>query len=119
MKPGAPFDAGYPDYFLARIAEDGLFDNLGDQIGRQARRPVPHRRRHPPIPLEGVGARRRRGGFQPAAGLRPGEALDQQTVHGAAVLPIQEQGRVRKEAAGKDLIRAIFGKDAIAGDTLL
>ena len=29
MKPGAPFDAGYPDYFLARIAEDGLFDNLG------------------------------------------------------------------------------------------
>jgi hypothetical protein len=27
--------------------------------------------------------------------------------------------RARKEAAGKDLIRAIFGKDAVAGDTLL
>lgn len=29
MKPGAPFDAQYPDYFLGRIREDGLFDNLG------------------------------------------------------------------------------------------
>jgi outer membrane translocation and assembly module TamA len=29
MKPGAPFDAGYPDYFLTRVREDGLFDNLG------------------------------------------------------------------------------------------
>ncbi|RPI09648.1 MAG: hypothetical protein EHM65_08940 [Acidobacteriales bacterium] len=28
MKPGAPFDAGYPDFFVARITEDGLFDNL-------------------------------------------------------------------------------------------
>jgi len=32
---------------------------------------------------------------------------------------MQEQGSARKEAAGKDLIRAIFGKDAIAGDTVL
>jgi len=30
-----------------------------------------------------------------------------------------EQDRARKEDAGKDLIRAIFGKDAIAGDTVL
>jgi outer membrane protein insertion porin family len=29
MKPGAPFDTQYPDYFLSRIREDGLFDNLG------------------------------------------------------------------------------------------
>jgi outer membrane protein insertion porin family len=28
-KPGAPFDADYPDYFLGRIREDGVFDNLG------------------------------------------------------------------------------------------
>ena len=32
---------------------------------------------------------------------------------------MQEPDRARKEAAGKDLIRAIFGKDAVAGDTLL
>lgn len=28
LKPGAPFDATYPDYFLERIREDGVFDNL-------------------------------------------------------------------------------------------
>jgi len=28
VKPGAPFDAGYPDYFLQQIKEDGVFDNL-------------------------------------------------------------------------------------------
>ncbi len=32
---------------------------------------------------------------------------------------VQEQDHARKEEAGKDLIRAIFGKDAIAGDRLL
>lgn len=32
---------------------------------------------------------------------------------------MKEQGSPRREAAGKDLIRAIFGKDAIAGDTVL
>ena len=31
---------------------------------------------------------------------------------------MQEPDRARKEEAGKDLIRAIFGKDAVAGDTL-
>ncbi len=29
LKPGAPFDVEYPDYFLNRVREDGLFDNLG------------------------------------------------------------------------------------------
>jgi outer membrane protein insertion porin family len=29
LKPGAPFDADYPDYFLQRMREDGVFDNLG------------------------------------------------------------------------------------------
>jgi outer membrane protein insertion porin family len=28
MKEEKPFDAGYPDYFLQRIRDDGLFDNL-------------------------------------------------------------------------------------------
>lgn len=28
-KPGTPFDADYPDFFLQRIREDGVFDNLG------------------------------------------------------------------------------------------
>lgn len=28
-KKGAPFDEDYPDYFLKRIREDGVFDNLG------------------------------------------------------------------------------------------
>jgi hypothetical protein len=32
---------------------------------------------------------------------------------------MKEQDSSRKEEAGKDLIRAVFGKDAIAGDTLL
>ena len=32
---------------------------------------------------------------------------------------MEEQEPARKEAAGKDLIRAIFGTDAIAEDTLL
>ena len=32
---------------------------------------------------------------------------------------IKEQDPARKEETGKDLMRAIFGKDAIAEDTLL
>jgi outer membrane protein insertion porin family len=28
-QPGKPFNADYPDYFLNRIREDGVFDNLG------------------------------------------------------------------------------------------
>jgi outer membrane translocation and assembly module TamA len=29
IKEGKPFDADYPDYFLAQIREQGLFDDLG------------------------------------------------------------------------------------------
>ncbi len=29
LKPGQPFDADYPEFFLNRIREDGVFDNLG------------------------------------------------------------------------------------------
>lgn len=29
LKTGAPFDADYPNYFLQRVREDGVFDNLG------------------------------------------------------------------------------------------
>ena len=32
---------------------------------------------------------------------------------------VTEQDPSRKDEAGKDLIRAVFGKDAIAGDTFL
>ena len=28
LREGAPFDAGYPDFFLQRVREDGVFDNL-------------------------------------------------------------------------------------------
>lgn len=30
MKPGDPFNADYPDYFLRRVKEDGVLDNLGE-----------------------------------------------------------------------------------------
>jgi outer membrane protein insertion porin family len=30
LKPGQPFDVDYPDYFLQRIKEEGVFDNLGE-----------------------------------------------------------------------------------------
>ncbi len=29
MKEGQPFNSDYPDYFLARVKEEGVFDNLG------------------------------------------------------------------------------------------
>lgn len=29
LKPGKPFDPDYPDFFLKRVREDGVFDNLG------------------------------------------------------------------------------------------
>jgi outer membrane protein assembly factor BamA len=29
IKEGKPFDADYPDFFLNRVREDGIFDNLG------------------------------------------------------------------------------------------
>jgi outer membrane protein assembly factor BamA len=30
LKPGKPFNADYPEYFLSQIKEQGLFDQLGD-----------------------------------------------------------------------------------------
>jgi outer membrane protein insertion porin family len=30
LKQGKPFDGGYPNFFLARLKEDNLFENLGD-----------------------------------------------------------------------------------------
>lgn len=30
LLPGKPFDAGYPDTFLRRVREEGLFDSLGE-----------------------------------------------------------------------------------------
>lgn len=30
MKPGSPFNPEYPDAFLNKVREDGVFDNLGD-----------------------------------------------------------------------------------------
>jgi outer membrane protein insertion porin family len=30
LEPGKPFDAAYPDVFLNRVREEGLFDSLGD-----------------------------------------------------------------------------------------
>jgi outer membrane protein assembly factor BamA len=29
LKPGAPFQPGYPDSFLSDVRDQGLFDNLG------------------------------------------------------------------------------------------
>ena len=29
MKPGKPFNPDYPDLFLTRVRDEGLFDNLG------------------------------------------------------------------------------------------
>jgi outer membrane protein assembly factor BamA len=29
VKPGAPFNADYPDYFLNQLREEGYFENLG------------------------------------------------------------------------------------------
>jgi outer membrane protein assembly factor BamA len=42
LKEGKPFDADYPDYFLARLREDGVLDNLGQT--RSAIRPDDQRR---------------------------------------------------------------------------
>ncbi len=36
VKPGQPFNADYPDYFLGRIREEGYFDNLGKTSSKLA-----------------------------------------------------------------------------------
>jgi outer membrane translocation and assembly module TamA len=30
LKPGQPFDSEYPDYFLGRVKQEGVLDDLGD-----------------------------------------------------------------------------------------
>ncbi len=37
LKPGQPFDAEYPDYFLKQIRDEGVFENLGETKAVQAR----------------------------------------------------------------------------------
>lgn len=42
MQPGSPFNPEYPEFFLNKIREDGVFDNLGDtrselDVNRQTR----------------------------------------------------------------------------------
>lgn len=36
LKPGEPFNPEYPDYFLKRIRDDGIFDNLGKTRSERA-----------------------------------------------------------------------------------
>ena len=42
LKPGAPFVAGYPDYFLNAVREEGVFENLGDTKAEQKLNPETH-----------------------------------------------------------------------------
>jgi outer membrane protein insertion porin family len=35
VKAGDPFPVGYPDYFLSKVKEEGLFDNLGETKAKQ------------------------------------------------------------------------------------
>jgi len=42
IKPGDQFPAEYPDYFLKRIKEDGLFDNLGETRQESEANPETH-----------------------------------------------------------------------------
>lgn len=42
LKPGAPFVAGYPDYFLNAVREEGVFENLGDTKSEQKINPQTH-----------------------------------------------------------------------------
>ena len=30
LKEGKPYNPDYPDYFLSRVREEGIFDNLGE-----------------------------------------------------------------------------------------
>jgi outer membrane protein insertion porin family len=42
LEEGKPFNARYPDYFLTRIREDGLFDGLGDTKSAVERNDATH-----------------------------------------------------------------------------
>ncbi len=41
-KPGAPFNPDYPDFFLKRVEEQGLFDNLGNTSSDYTADPATH-----------------------------------------------------------------------------
>jgi outer membrane protein insertion porin family len=68
LKEGKPFDAEYPDYFLARVREQGMFDNLGET---KAETKVDEQKHTVDVTLrfggaaEGKGPERRRGGQLP------------------------------------------------------
>ena len=34
LKEGKPFNVEYPDYFLGRVRDEGVFDNLGDTVSK-------------------------------------------------------------------------------------
>ena len=36
VKPGSPFPEGYADYFLTKVKEEGIFENLGDMKAKLA-----------------------------------------------------------------------------------
>ena len=36
VKPGGPFPEGYADYFLSKVKEEGIFENLGDMKAKPA-----------------------------------------------------------------------------------
>jgi outer membrane translocation and assembly module TamA len=42
VRTGDPFPVGYPDYFLSKVKEEGLFDNLGDTKAKQDNNPDTH-----------------------------------------------------------------------------
>jgi outer membrane protein insertion porin family len=42
MKPGKPFNPEYPEFFLGKIREEGLFDNLGKTKSDYKINPVDH-----------------------------------------------------------------------------
>jgi len=42
VKTGDPFPVGYPDYFVSKVKEEGLFDNLGETKAKQDSNPDTH-----------------------------------------------------------------------------
>jgi hypothetical protein len=65
IKEGKPFDAEYPDHFLATVRQEGMFDNLGDT---KPETKVDQQKHTVDVTLrfaggaEGKGPERRRGG---------------------------------------------------------
>jgi outer membrane translocation and assembly module TamA len=68
VKPGDPFPVDYPDFFAAKVKEEGLFDNLGDT---KAKTDINAETHVVDVTLDFKGAPRkpqgprRPGGFQP------------------------------------------------------